>query len=175
LPFSKTTPVLQLSTVEFPLIRQLIDNINAEYNARQTGYEAIIQAHMQALMLHLQRTYRKQHPEQDEKSTKPELVNRFMQLIQLHYIDHYNVVQYAEKLHISSKHLIELCKTHTGQTPLQHIRAYTISEAKKLLYHTPSSVKEIAYQLHFDDPANFSKYFKSATGYTPQEYREGIR
>ena len=175
LPFSKTNPILKLDKGDFTLINQLIDNIKIEYSDRLAGYEAIIQAHMQAFMLHLLRVYRKQYPEQGEKSTKPELVTRFIQLMQQHYSDHFSVEQYAEKLNISAKHLIELCKTHTGKTPLQYIKEYTIAEAKKLLFHTQLSVKEIAYQLNFDDPANFSKYFKAATNYTPVEYREGIR
>ncbi len=67
------------------------------------------------------------------------------------------------------------CKEHTGNTPLNIIRVHLVAEIKKLLYHTDLSVKEIAYRLNFDEPGNFSKYFRSATGFTPLEYRAGIR
>ncbi len=174
LPFSTINPTLQLNTSDFGRITQLIYTIKAEYLDKKTGYEAIIQAHMQAFMLYLVRIYTNQHPEKADKSNKPELVNRFINLIPKQYINHFTVNQYAEALTISTKHLIELVKTHTGKTPLQHIKEYTIAEAKKLLFHTQLSVKEIAYQLNFDDPTNFSKYFKAATGYTPIQYREGI-
>lgn len=175
LPFSKTNPVLHLSKADFGTITNLVDSIKAEYAEKQFGYESIIQAYMQAFMLQLMRVYKKQYPEDIEKNTKPELITRYMELLKQNYIEHLTVKQYAERLSISAKHLIELCKTHTGKTPLQHLREHIIAESKKMLFHTKLSVKEIAYQLGFDDPANFSKYFKAATNYTPVEYREGIR
>jgi len=175
LPFSKTNPVLQLKESAFKMLAQSLDGIKKEYLGKQEGYENIIRAYMQVLMLHLLREYRNLYPEEKEKDTRPELVNRFMQLLEKYYANHYNVEQYANELHISPKHLIEICKKRTGKTPLQHIREYTIREAKKLLYHTALSIKEIAFRLNFNDPANFSKYFKAATSYTPAEYREGIR
>ena len=82
-----------------------------------------------------------------------------------------NVNDYAERLHISPKHLIDLCKKNTGKTPLQLIKEYTVAEAKRLLYNTGLTIKEVAYELNFDDPANFSKYFKSVCGYSPANYR----
>ena len=174
LPFSKTNPTLNLNDTDFKLIIELVECIKREYNNKQEGYQNIIQAYMQAFMLHLMRVYHNQYPELVEKSTKPELINRFMELLKQYYINHFTVEQYADKLNISAKHLIDICKTHTGKSPLQHIKEYTIAEAKKILFHTQLSVKEIAYQLGFDDPANFSRYFKSVTTYTPVEYREGI-
>jgi AraC-like DNA-binding protein len=98
-----------------------------------------------------------------------------MLLVQRHYADHKRVEDYADLLHISPKHLIAVCKEYTGNTPLNIIRDHLIAEIKKLLYHTDLSVKEIAYRLNFDEPGNFSKYFRSATGFTPLEYRAGIR
>ena len=175
LPFSKTNPAIQLNETDYFHVNQLIERIKEEQQDQQIGYAALVQTYVQAIMLYLTRIYQKQYPESSEKSTKPELICRFLQLVQENYSKHLSVEEYAEKLSISTKHLISTCKTHTGKTPLQHIREQLISEAKKLLFHTRLSVKEIAYRLNFDDPTNFSKYFKSVTKYSPIEYREGIR
>ncbi len=175
LPFNTETPVLQLSEADFGQIDLILQQIKKEFAAKELGYELIIKAHLQAFMLHLQRNYKKQQPHQPAKSGKPAVVTQFLDLVQSDFAKHFTVEEYAERLNVSAKHLIELCKTHTGKTPLKHINEYTISEAKKQLFHTQLSVKEIAHQLNFDDPTNFSKYFKNATGYTPGEYREGIR
>ncbi|MDC1385752.1 helix-turn-helix domain-containing protein [Crocinitomicaceae bacterium] len=43
-------------------------------------------------------------------------------------------------------------------------------EAKRLL-QTGMSAKEVAYDLNFDDPGHFSKFFKSKTGCSPSEFR----
>lgn len=174
LPFSKTDPVLKLDEADFIQINQWIENIKSEHINRQPDYEAIIRVNLQALMLYLLRAYHIKYPGEDAKSAKPKLIMQFIKLVKEHYIDHYNVETYAEMLNISVKHLITLCKLHIGKTPLRYIRDYTITEAKKLLFYTQLSVKEIAYQLNFDEPANFSKYFKMATTYTPLEYRRGI-
>lgn len=175
LPFSKTKPVLKLDEKEFALINELIGHIKTEQANKEGGFESIVKSYMDAIVLNLLRSYKKRHPQEDEQIAKPQLIRNFMQLVQQHYLFNYKVEDYSEQLNVSSKHLIELCKTHIGKTPLAYIRDHIISEAKRLLYHTELSIKEIAYKLNFDDPANFSKYFKTATGYTPVEYREGIR
>jgi AraC-like DNA-binding protein len=49
-----------------------------------------------------------------------------------------------------------------------------ISEAKRLLiYREDLSVKEMAYQLGFNDPFYFSNFFKKHTGLSPKAYKEG--
>ena len=45
-------------------------------------------------------------------------------------------------------------------------------EAKRILAHTTESVKEIGYDLGFDEPTNFIKYFKKHSKFTPTEFRE---
>jgi AraC-like DNA-binding protein len=175
LPFSKSNPVLKLDEKEFALLNGLIDHIREEQLDKHTGFEGIIKSYMEAIVLNLLRVYNRQHPGKDEYIVKPKLIHNFIQLVQQNCLANYKVEDYSKKLNISSKHLIELSKTHIGKTPLAYIRGHVISEAKRLLFYTELSIKEIAYKLNFDDPANFSKYFKTATGYTPVEYREGVR
>lgn len=175
LPFSKKRPVLKLDEKEFVLINGLVGHIRTEQLSRESGFESIVKSYMDAVVLHLLRVYKRQNSEEDEQIAKPLLIRNFMQLVQQHAFDNYKVEDYSGHLNISSKHLIELCKVHIGKTPLAYIRDQIISEAKRLLFHTELSIKEIAYKLNFEDPANFSKYFKTATGYTPLAYREGIR
>lgn len=175
MPFSKTNPTLKLNETDFSNLNSLVENIKKEYLNKDSGFQEIIHSLLSLFFFNLKRIYKKQSPQNNEQSAKPELISRFIEQIKLNYLKHYTVEQYAESLNISSKHLIEVCKTHTGKTPHQQIKEFTISEAKKLLFHTRLSIKEIAYELGFEEPSNFSKYFKSATNYTPAEYREGIR
>jgi AraC-like DNA-binding protein len=44
-------------------------------------------------------------------------------------------------------------------------------EAKRLLAHTHKSVKEIGFSLGFQEPTNFTKYFRKHTGLSPVEFR----
>lgn len=175
LPFGSAKPVIQLAAKDFAVVQKLIGLIAAEYVSRSTGYESIIRSHLQSLMLYLARACEAQQPATVVKAARPELVEQFARLVEQLYAKHYTIEQYAQELNVSAKHLITLCKTHTGKTPLQFVAQYTIVEAKRLLYHTQLSIKEIAWKLGFEEPANFSKYFKNATGYTPLAYREGSR
>ena len=58
---------------------------------------------------------------------------------------------YAQKLNISAPYLNECIKNATGHSVSQHIQDRIILEAKRLLYHSDKSVKEIATELGFDD------------------------
>ena len=52
------------------------------------------------------------------------------------------------------------------------IKERIILEAKRALIYTSLSNKEIAYDLGFDDPAHFSKYFSNATSLSPTKFKE---
>lgn len=175
LPFSKDEPLLQLSEDDFFLVEQLITNIKLEYKAQKPNSKGIIHSYMQILLLHWHRIYQSYNGGMDKLPKKSTLINQYLNLVDTHFAEHLQVDQYAERLHISTKHLIEQSKLLTGQTPLQHIHDRTIAEAKRLLFYTELSGKEVAYKLNFEDPSYFTKYFKNHTGYSPVEYRKGIR
>ncbi len=102
---------------------------------------------------------------------KKDLVNQFLQHVNVHYLEKRTVREYAEMLSISEDHLAKSVKSETGKTVYSYIVDRTIKEAKSLIAFTNLSYGEIAYQLNFSDTSNFSKYFKRTTGLSPTEYR----
>jgi AraC family transcriptional activator of pobA len=84
----------------------------------------------------------------------------------------FNLNQIADKLNVNSDYLGSLIKKETGKTASKWINERIVSEAKSMLTGTNLSVAEVGYRLTFDDPANFTKYFKKNTGFTPKEFRE---
>jgi AraC-like DNA-binding protein len=64
-------------------------------------------------------------------------------------------------------------KIYTGLSPYQYYLQMKIHEACRLLLENNFSVKEIAYQLSFDNPYYFSRLFKKKTGLTPTEWQRG--
>lgn len=170
LPFSQVRPIMHLSLVQMERVQIMLGLIRDALAEDIDHTNQVVRAQAQALLFYLCGIYTQE--DKVAQSALPAVIVSFKQLVQQHFKAHVNVEGYAEMLHISPKHLIELCKKHTGKTPLQHIREYTVTEAKRLLYNTGLSVKEVAYELNFEDPANFSKYFKSICGYSPVEYRK---
>jgi AraC-like DNA-binding protein len=54
---------------------------------------------------------------------------------------------------------------------MQHARV--LLESKRLLYFSSLSVKEIGYELGFEDDSYFVRFFKRLTGLTPAQLRSG--
>lgn len=77
----------------------------------------------------------------------------------------------AEISCLSKDHFIRLFKKELGTTPLQYINQKKIEKSQLLLITEEIAVKEIAFQLAFEDYSYFNRLFKKITGVTPQEYR----
>jgi AraC-like DNA-binding protein len=99
----------------------------------------------------------------------------FRQLLTAEYKTLKSPADYARRLNLSLSYLNETVKANTG-FPVSHwIQQETMLEARRLLYYSKISVKEIAYQLGYDDPTYFSRLFKKVVGLSPGEYRKENR
>ena len=95
---------------------------------------------------------------------------QFRKLLHAKFRHMKKVKEYAEALHMTEKSLNEMVKKQTGESTSNVIYKQIIMEAKRLL-NTRMSIKETAYDLEFEDPAHFSKFFKSKTGLSPSEFQ----
>ena len=96
----------------------------------------------------------------------------FKQLLKVHYKDWKQPSRYAAQLNISVAHLSDTIKAINGDSVSVYIQQYCILEAKRLLCFTKLTVREVGYQLGYEDPVYFSKLFKKVTGYTPLQFRQ---
>ena len=83
--------------------------------------------------------------------------------------------EYANALNMSSAYLNEVVKDATGITVSEYIRNEIIIRAKRLLYYTNMSIKDIAIDLGYEDWAYFSRIFSKATNMPPTEFRAKYR
>ena len=81
---------------------------------------------------------------------------------------------YARTLNISRKALARMTKGYFNRTLTELIAERIIMEAKRELYMTRKPVKEIAYELGYDDVHYFSRFFKTNAKISPQIYRETV-
>ena len=77
----------------------------------------------------------------------------------------------AEQLHLSSNYFGDLIRKETGKTAQDYVQHKIINLAKERIFDSSKSVSEIAYELGFQYPQHFSRFFKKKTGFTPNEYR----
>ncbi|MDG1331876.1 MAG: helix-turn-helix transcriptional regulator [Crocinitomicaceae bacterium] len=96
---------------------------------------------------------------------------KFRQLLINNFTEIRSVSAYADELNMTPKALNEIVKKLSGATASDHIYKQVILEAKRLLL-LGSSVKEVGFNLHFDDPAHFSKFFKKRVGISPAEFQK---
>ncbi len=99
-------------------------------------------------------------------------VQRFKQLIEQHFLEHWQVADYAKALSISPTHLSRLTRAATGESASRLIEARLLREARRNLAYTNLSISTIAYALGYTDPAYFSRVFTQDAGISPRKFRE---
>ncbi len=106
------------------------------------------------------------------KLSRAEFITKsFRQLLEKNYGKIKRPAEYAKQLNISTHYLNESVKNITGLSVSQHIQNRIILEAKRLLYHSDKSVKEIAVELGYDDYPYFSRIFTKAAGMSALTFR----
>lgn len=84
-------------------------------------------------------------------------------------------VQYlSDQLHISPGYLSDMLRLLIGKNAQQYIHEKLIDKAKERLTNTGLTVGEIAYELGFEHPQSFSKFFKIKTKISPLEFRNSF-
>jgi AraC family transcriptional activator of pobA len=164
---AELAPVLEEVSASFcGLLRETAD--------QKPGATAVIAVHLNLLLLHLWRgSGLTRAPGQ--RGGAGSTVQRFRQLVELHYRQNLSIGAFARLLGVTRTHLHDACLRDTGSTPLALIHERIISEAKLKLEQTEPLVEQVAYSLGFREPAYFNRFFKRMTGQSPGAYRQTRR
>jgi AraC family transcriptional activator of pobA len=165
---------LILSEADIDFVEDVLANINAEYESPGEWQQRMLIAYLTVLLTYLSRLYTEQYKDKDT-STEKLLLKKFQAKINECYRELHEVGDYASLLHMSAGHLSEVVRIQTGKPAIKHIHERIVLEARRLLFHTDNSLKEIAFDLGFSDASYFNRFFKRETGTTPAGYRTKIR
>jgi AraC family transcriptional regulator, transcriptional activator of pobA len=105
---------------------------------------------------------------------EPFVLQHLREAIDTHYRTKHAPSDYASLLNMSPKALAKLAKNYFAKTLTDLIAERIVIEAKRELYLTDKPVKQIAYELGYDDEFYFSRFFKGRADVSPQLYRETV-
>lgn len=99
------------------------------------------------------------------------LFTRWVVLMEAHYLEHWPVSRYAERLGLTPERLNRMVRAETGLNAQALLHARLVREACRRLVHVAAPVSRLGYELGFEDPAYFCRFFKRHTGFGPRDYR----
>ncbi|WP_243543878.1 helix-turn-helix domain-containing protein [Pseudodesulfovibrio tunisiensis] len=156
------------------IIEDLFRRMQNEFHAGKAGYASVVRAFFHVLMVHLQRMASESRGLND-LGREPVLVRRFRRLVGENFAAQRTVQEYARDLGVSVSSLNNTVRESTGLTPARMVRDELVLAAKRLLAHSDKGVAEICFELNFEDPSYFGRFFRRETGLTPSAFRENLR
>lgn len=164
-------PVVKLSKNGANYFLNKVNEIELEVSSNNINKKEMLAFLIGQILLFLKRNY--QEPENN--NVENDLAKRFRELIKQHFFKLISVTEYAAMLSVTPGHLNDTIKRATGKNAKSMIDELRVLEAKRLLYHSQFTVKEIAAHLNFEEPSYFNRFFKKHTGSTPLAFRLYIR
>lgn len=162
------SPVLPLSETLNDSCKVLLDEVKKAQHEKADD-DVVVQLLISSLLLKLarQRESHLCHLTEHQK----ERFDLFISLVDQHFFEAREALQYAKWMHVSYKMLNQLCKSCCGRTAKQLIDFRILQEIKRKLAMDGLSVQQTADDLGFEDITHFNKYFKRLTGDTPAAFK----
>ena len=169
-------PFCSISKQTAYLLNTIILQIKAELNKQNPfGHRELLRHFLKAFLIQIERQKRDNNDTQLITTNEKHIqFLRFIELVELNYKKGFSVSEYATLLNVSTKTLTDLTNKIVFKTPSSLIHERVILEAQRLLSHSSLNVNQIGYQLGFDDPSYFVKYFKKHTNSSPTDFRKSI-
>ncbi len=168
-------PFVELDDAEAVLIKGLFQHIQDELEWKDSSAEEMIRTYVKQIIIRATRKWKKQNLDNDSiriPDSGLDIFRDFSRHLEIHFREKHNVAEYAEQLHLAPKTLTHKFKNLNLESPNQFIINRILLEAKRLLFYTDKPVKEIAYDLGYEDPAYFNRLFTHKTGSTPANFKK---
>jgi AraC-like DNA-binding protein len=168
---------LHLSEQEKQTLLSILKQMVKEYNTNIDHYSHdLIIANIELLLNYCRRFYNRQFITRTNQNK--DIIVRFEEFITEYFNSHkikdkgIPTVRYcAEAMNLSPNYFSDLLKSETGKNTQEHIHYHLLEKAKNLLISSDKNINEIAYELGFEYPQSFSKFFKKKVGVSPTIFR----
>lgn len=147
-----------------------------EYVWSAPGRRPAILSHMLQVFVALMRLRTERSGARVEDGNRDHaILDRYRATLETHFRNAKRLDFYAAAVGVSPQRLNQACKARSGKTSSELLHERIIVEAKRYLIYMDMSVAEIGYELGFEDPAYFSRFFARRVGVPPVVYRERQR
>jgi AraC-like DNA-binding protein len=154
------------------LFSDLFNHAYEEYEEQQVNRADVFLSFLHLILETANRLYSEQWPGFDTQLF--DRIRQYEELIEAQFLSTREVREYADLMSLTPNYLNHICKKVLGKTASQLIHERLVVEAQRLLTHTSQSVKEVAFQIGFDDPSYFVRFFRKNAGQTPAEFRDSL-
>jgi len=150
----------------------LFQQIETEFQEQSADWELIVCLLLKTVVIKLKRLSKNDYSDSEPLKRRHDLITQYKELINENFTSYKTPKEYAALLHLTPNYLSGVCKALTGKPAGELIRDRIILEAKRLVIHTQLTISEITDQLGFENKSHFGKYFKNATGLSPDRFRK---
>ncbi len=166
-------PFVKVDKSSAATFEMLCEQIRTEMQNPAIAQDELLVSYLKIFLITASRlkTQQQQTADMAEDNKQPFILQKLKDVIEENFKTKHSPGDYAEMLYISSKALAKITKSHFNKTPSSLINERIIIEAKRELYLTDKTVKEIAYELGYQDEYYFSRFFKINADVSPQMYR----
>lgn len=135
----------------------------------------LVLTHLNSLLTEINHAYfqvQQQQPGSNEKLAK---YIAFKLLVEEALTQHLSIEAISRQLGVNTTSLYNIVKQFSGLSTKEYINHRLMVEAQRKLYYNETSVKEVAFELGFNDPDYFSRLFRKVTGNTVSQFMSEIR
>jgi AraC family transcriptional regulator, transcriptional activator of pobA len=170
-------PVTSIDESSKKVLSVLLDQMKSEMTNTALAQYEILVSYLKIFSITSSRLKFRQQPDAIKSAghiKEPFILQNLKEAIEKNFRQKHSPGEYAEALNISAKALAKLTKIYFNKTLSELISERIIIEAKRELYLTRKTIKEIAYELGYDDEHYFSRFFKTNADVSPQLYRQTV-
>ncbi|WP_216360285.1 AraC family transcriptional regulator [Flavobacterium sp. ACN6] len=166
-----SVPILSIAENELHVFENSWDIFCNEMKSKDNMQYDMLQSILKQIIILCARKLKKEN-NTTSSEREADILREFRFLVENYFVKHHDVAFYASKLNKSPKTLSNLFSSLSDRTPIDIIHERIMVHARKQIYHTTKSIKEIAYDLGYEDIQTFSRFFKNKEGLSPIQYRE---
>ncbi|WP_435414164.1 helix-turn-helix domain-containing protein [Polaribacter aestuariivivens] len=164
------TPFVKPCEKDTAKLNFILESLVEEFQQNETAQYDMLQAYLKQFIIHAVRVKKENHVIKEDTETR--LFKDFSLLVEQNFKKLHSVTDYANRLGISPKSVTKHFQKLGTKTPSQFIKNRILLEAKRLLIYTDKTVKEIAFELGFNDPAYFTRFFTKAISKSPLQFKK---